>query len=206
MLGNDELLNLFTIFQQWKSSTLQICGLCLLSVGVWALNEKNSFSNLTSNLLYDPSFFFLISGSVTFLIGKLVQSKSFLQVVNVSCFSGFTGCVGSLRENTFLLSLVSFWPWIAVHHSIMFKCLLVLDAPDITVAVRDWIRRFNLHTQRQGLDQEPGEQRLAQLHPALQRRPGSAEPHRLHSDELGVLWHWHAIRWDCWHGIDVDVL
>jgi len=65
-----------------------ICGLCLLSVGVWALNEKNVFSNLSSNLLYDPAFIFIISGSITFLIG-------------------FTGCVGSLRENTFLLSLYS---------------------------------------------------------------------------------------------------
>lgn len=60
------------LFSPWTTNIFlsQICGLCLLSVGVWALNEKNVFSNLTSNLLYDPAFVLIVSGSVTFLIGK----------------------------------------------------------------------------------------------------------------------------------------
>lgn len=67
---------LFTIFLQSSNNvfaTPQICGLCLLSVGVWALNEKNVFSNLSSNLLYDPAFVLIVSGSVTFLIGKNIK-------------------------------------------------------------------------------------------------------------------------------------
>lgn len=64
----------FSIFAKFLftklEKTWQICGLGLLSVGVWALNEKNVFSNLTSNLLYDPAFLLICAGSVTFLIGK----------------------------------------------------------------------------------------------------------------------------------------
>lgn len=70
MLGNFSHLKLVYNFYDLENIISQICGLCLLSVGVWALNEKNVFSNLTSNLLYDPAFVLIISGSVTFLIGE----------------------------------------------------------------------------------------------------------------------------------------
>jgi hypothetical protein len=98
-----------------KLKNFQICGLCLLSVGVWALNEKNVFSNLSSNTLYDPAFVLIVSGSVTFLIGKKKHKNNFFffvvklkaELIHPIIYVGFTGCVGSLRENTFLLSLVS---------------------------------------------------------------------------------------------------
>ncbi|CRK88108.1 CLUMA_CG001893, isoform A [Clunio marinus] len=117
-------------------SVNMICGLFLLSVGVWALNEKNVFSNLSSNLLYDPAFVFIISGSITFLIG-------------------FTGCVGSLRENTLLLSI----------HSILLIVLLLLEIGlgVLTFILKDkgWIksqatyglRNFILHY-REDADQQ----------------------------------------------------
>jgi hypothetical protein len=51
--------------------SLQIFGLCLLSIGVWALNEKNVFSNMTSKIfLQDPAFFGIIFGSLAFIIGE----------------------------------------------------------------------------------------------------------------------------------------
>lgn len=68
---------------------LQLAGLCILAVGVWAWNEKDMFRNLTngSNIALDPAFILICCGTVTFIIG-------------------FTGCVGALRENTCLLSMV----------------------------------------------------------------------------------------------------
>lgn len=61
----------------------------ILAVGVWALNEKDMFNNLQKgiHLALDPAFALICVGTVTFIIG-------------------FTGCVGALRENTCLLSLV----------------------------------------------------------------------------------------------------
>lgn len=61
----------------------------ILGVGVWALNEKDMFNNLQKgiHIALDPAFALIVCGTVTFIIG-------------------FTGCVGALRENTCLLSLV----------------------------------------------------------------------------------------------------
>lgn len=80
--------------------------MCILSIGVWALNEKNVFSNVSSKIfLQDPAFFGIILGSIAFLIGERdekVRGNGFMRF-----FVGFTGSLGSLRENTFLLSMVS---------------------------------------------------------------------------------------------------
>lgn len=65
-------------------------GLVILAVGIWAWTEKDTINNLKrlTSVAVDPAFLLIITGLVTFVIG-------------------FTGCVGALRENTFLLALVS---------------------------------------------------------------------------------------------------
>lgn len=46
----------------------------MLSIGVWALNEKNVFSNISSKIfLQDPAFFGIIFGSIAFIIGEYHQ-------------------------------------------------------------------------------------------------------------------------------------
>lgn len=62
-----------------------------MAVGIWAWTEKDTFSNLQklTNVALDPAFILIVAGAVTFIIG-------------------FTGCVGALRENTCLLSAVSY--------------------------------------------------------------------------------------------------
>lgn len=62
-----------------------------MAVGIWAWTEKDTFSNLQrlTNIALDPAFILIVSGAVTFIIG-------------------FTGCVGALRENTCLLSAVTY--------------------------------------------------------------------------------------------------
>ncbi|KAL7015101.1 hypothetical protein ACKWTF_016275 [Chironomus riparius] len=93
-----------------------IFGLCILSIGVWALNEKNVFSNISSKIfLQDPAFFGIIFGSIAFIIG-------------------FTGCVGSLRENTFLLSLYT-WFLIILLIAEIFLGVLVFILKD-----KGWIK------------------------------------------------------------------
>ncbi|XP_070496745.1 tetraspanin-5-like isoform X1 [Chironomus tepperi] len=93
-----------------------IFGLCILSIGVWALNEKNVFSNISSKIfLQDPAFFGIIFGSIAFVIG-------------------FTGCVGSLRENTFLLSLYT-WFLIILLIAEIFLGVLVFILKD-----KGWIK------------------------------------------------------------------
>lgn len=62
-----------------------------MSVGFWAINEKDKVSNGLAKLTHlalDPAFVLIIVGTIIFIIG-------------------FTGCVGALRENTCLLSMVS---------------------------------------------------------------------------------------------------
>jgi tetraspanin-5 len=70
--------------------SLQITGLCIFAIGLWAWNEKDIFNNFSkfTNVALDPAFVLIVIGIVTFIIG-------------------FTGCVGALRENTCLLSAVN---------------------------------------------------------------------------------------------------
>ncbi|CAB3406334.1 unnamed protein product [Caenorhabditis bovis] len=68
-----------------------ILGTALLLVGIWAQIEKNniySHLNKASKLYLDPTWSVIVVGSLTFLIG-------------------FSGCVGSLRENTSFLTFYS---------------------------------------------------------------------------------------------------
>lgn len=69
---------------------MQLLGLCILAVGVWAWSEKDMFNNLSklTTIALDPAFILICSGTITFIIG-------------------FAGCVGALRENTCLLAVVS---------------------------------------------------------------------------------------------------
>ena len=62
---------------------VQLLGLGILAIGVWAWTEKDTFNNLSllTNVALDPAFIFIWAGAITFVIG-------------------FTGCVGALRENT----------------------------------------------------------------------------------------------------------
>lgn len=62
-------------------------GLCTLAVGAWAWREKDTINNLSrlTNIALDPAFILICVGTMTYIIG-------------------FTGCVGALRENTFLLA------------------------------------------------------------------------------------------------------
>ena len=77
---------------------VQLTGLGITAVGIWAWTEKDTFSNLSrlTNVALDPAFILIVAGAITFIIG-------------------FTGCVGALRENTCLLACVS-----------CFRCLILI--------------------------------------------------------------------------------
>lgn len=61
----------------------------MLGVGLWAWTEKDMFQNLSklSQIPLDPALLLILAGALIFVIG-------------------FTGCIGALRENTFLLLVV----------------------------------------------------------------------------------------------------
>jgi len=61
----------------------------MLGVGLWAWTEKDMFQNLSklSQIPLDPALLLILAGTLIFIIG-------------------FTGCIGALRENTFLLLVV----------------------------------------------------------------------------------------------------
>ncbi|CAJ0587799.1 unnamed protein product, partial [Mesorhabditis spiculigera] len=68
-----------------------LLGFSLLVIGVWAQIEKNSIYsqlNKASKLYLDPTWLLIVVGMVTFIIG-------------------FSGCIGSLRENTSFLTFYS---------------------------------------------------------------------------------------------------
>ncbi|XP_046672077.1 tetraspanin-17-like [Homalodisca vitripennis] len=93
----------------------QLVGLGILSVGVWAWSEKDTFSNLSrlANVALDPAFVLIIAGTVTFIIG-------------------FTGCVGALRENTCLLAAYALFLAVIL--------LLQITAVFMIFIFRDWIK------------------------------------------------------------------
>lgn len=92
-----------------------LLGLGILTIGVWAWNEKDIFNNLgrVANIALDPAFVLICIGSVTFIIG-------------------FTGCVGALRENTCLLAAY------AIFLSILL--LLEMTAGILGFVFKDWIK------------------------------------------------------------------
>lgn len=67
-------------FIAWIFSVFFVC------IGIWILQEKSKLG--IDNLSSDPAILLLVAGSVLFVIT-------------------FTGCVGALRENLFLLRVVS---------------------------------------------------------------------------------------------------
>jgi tetraspanin-5 len=65
-------------------------GFLIFGIGIWAWIEKDTFQRLSTisiGIFFDPAFIFLVIGGFVFIIG-------------------FCGCIGALRENTFLLTLV----------------------------------------------------------------------------------------------------
>jgi len=69
---------------------LQIIGISLLAIGIWAIAQKDAAMNLSTlgESFINPVLLLLISGSVIFIIG-------------------FFGCIGALRENVYLIVMVS---------------------------------------------------------------------------------------------------
>lgn len=49
---------------------LQLAGLGILSIGVWAWSEKDTFNNLSrlANIALDPAFVLIITGTETYFI------------------------------------------------------------------------------------------------------------------------------------------
>lgn len=79
------LYSLIIIIYYW---ILQMIGLIILGIGLWAWFEKDVFNNFSKFTSLDPAFVLICIGITTFIIG-------------------FTGSVGALRENTCLLATVS---------------------------------------------------------------------------------------------------
>ncbi|XP_077182423.1 tetraspanin-17 isoform X3 [Paroedura picta] len=87
----------------------ELLGAAFLAIGLWAWAEKGVLSNLSSITDlggFDPVWLFLVVGGVMFVLG-------------------FAGCIGALRENTFLLK---FWSCCGAHgpndwnFNIYFNC------------------------------------------------------------------------------------
>ncbi|XP_039178793.1 tetraspanin-5 isoform X2 [Crotalus tigris] len=94
----------------------QFLGIAFLGIGLWAWNEKGVLSNISSITDlggFDPVWLFLVVGGVMFILG-------------------FAGCIGALRENTFLLKFFS------VFLGIIF--FLELTAGVLAFVFKDWIK------------------------------------------------------------------
>uniref|UniRef100_A0AAQ4RZ82 Tetraspanin n=1 Tax=Gasterosteus aculeatus aculeatus TaxID=481459 RepID=A0AAQ4RZ82_GASAC len=91
-------------------------GVAFLGVGLWAWSEKGVLSNISSITDlggFDPVWLFLVVGGVMFILG-------------------FAGCIGALRENSFLLKFFS------VFLGIIF--FLELTAGILAFVFKDWIK------------------------------------------------------------------
>ncbi|XP_033369658.1 tetraspanin-5 isoform X2 [Parus major] len=99
-----------------SSGSSQFLGIAFLGIGLWAWNEKGVLSNISSITDlggFDPVWLFLVVGGVMFILG-------------------FAGCIGALRENTFLLKFFS------VFLGIIF--FLELTAGVLAFVFKDWIK------------------------------------------------------------------
>ncbi|XP_027973598.1 tetraspanin-5 [Eumetopias jubatus] len=100
----------------WLSAQEKFLGIAFLGIGLWAWNEKGVLSNISSITDlggFDPVWLFLVVGGVMFILG-------------------FAGCIGALRENTFLLKFFS------VFLGIIF--FLELTAGVLAFVFKDWIK------------------------------------------------------------------
>ncbi|XP_074806756.1 tetraspanin-5 isoform X1 [Natator depressus] len=106
--------NCLTLMQ--TSGHHKFLGIAFLGIGLWAWNEKGVLSNISSITDlggFDPVWLFLVVGGVMFILG-------------------FAGCIGALRENTFLLKFFS------VFLGIIF--FLELTAGVLAFVFKDWIK------------------------------------------------------------------
>ncbi|XP_065356977.1 tetraspanin-17 isoform X1 [Calliphora vicina] len=112
------------------NTLLWMTGLIILAAGIWAWNEKDTFSNLNklTLLVLDPAFVLICIGSCAFLIG-------------------FTGSVGALRENTCLLGtfilLVCVLLVVEVCFGVMY--LVLKDKGWIKDQATEGLRAFIIH-------------------------------------------------------------
>lgn len=92
-----------------------LIGCTLIAIGIWAITEKSSISNINqlTNSVFDPVSLLLVAGCVIFVIG-------------------FFGCIGALRENTVMLILYM------VFLAIVF--LLLVAAAILAFACKDWLK------------------------------------------------------------------
>uniref|UniRef100_A0A8K9XEX3 Tetraspanin n=1 Tax=Oncorhynchus mykiss TaxID=8022 RepID=A0A8K9XEX3_ONCMY len=93
-----------------------LLGVAFLGIGLWAWSEKGVLSNISSITDlggFDPVWLFLVVGGVMFILG-------------------FAGCIGALRENSFLLKFFS------VFLGIIF--FLELTAGVLAFVFKDWIK------------------------------------------------------------------
>lgn len=90
-------------------------GCSLIAIGIWAVTEKGSVSNINqlTNSVFDPVSLLLVAGCVIFIIG-------------------FFGCVGALRENTILLILYM------IFLTVVF--LLLVAAAILAFACKEWLK------------------------------------------------------------------
>ncbi|XP_008433042.1 tetraspanin-5a isoform X1 [Poecilia reticulata] len=93
-----------------------LLGMALVGIGLWAWSEKGVLSNISSITDLgglDPVWLFMVVGGVMFILG-------------------FAGCIGALRENTFLLKFFS------VFLGIIF--FLELTTGVLAFVFKDWIK------------------------------------------------------------------
>ncbi|XP_069754797.1 tetraspanin-17 isoform X1 [Narcine bancroftii] len=93
-----------------------LLGAAFLGIGLWAWAEKGVLSNISSITDlggFDPVWMFIVVGGVMFILG-------------------FAGCIGALRENTFLLKFFS------VFLGLIF--FLELTTGILAFVFKDWIK------------------------------------------------------------------